>query len=142
MNIGSFLDTAPSCQLIHNFFIFVNVVTPVGCNGNKMFIYIFAGLLINFNEILDRIFISIISFLVNSLPYFAGICPVGGQQLPTIADESSFKYLGKCFYFKMDHSNIKLKLKERLADMLKTTSELNIKPQQKLKILRLFIHHS
>jgi hypothetical protein len=64
---------------------------------------------------------------------------VGGQQLPTIADESSFKYLGKCFDFKMDHSNIKLKLKERLADMLKTTSELNIKPQQKLKILRLFI---
>ena len=57
---------------------------------------------------------------------------VGGQQLPTIADQSSFKYLGKCFDFKMDHSNIKLKLKERLADILKTTSELNIKPQQKL----------
>ena len=74
----------------------------------------------------------------NYSPYQPSLS-VGGQQLPTIADESSFKYLVKCFDFKMDHSYIKLKLEERLADMLKTTSKLNVKPHQKLKILRLFI---
>ena len=64
---------------------------------------------------------------------------VGGQPLPAIEDDSSFKYLGKCFDFKMDHSKVKLNLKERLSNMLNITTDLKIKPQQKLKILRLFI---
>ena len=59
--------------------------------------------------------------------------------LPAIEDDSSFKYLGKCFDFKMDHSKVKLNLKERLSNMLNITTDLKIKPQQKLKILCLFI---
>ena len=64
---------------------------------------------------------------------------VGDKSLPAIEDGASFKYLGKCFDFSMDHSTIKSKIKDRLSELLKITSYLSIKSSQKLKILRLYI---
>ena len=51
----------------------------------------------------------------------------------------SFKYLGKIFAAKMDNFEAKSLLKLKLEKLLKTTSDLNIKAQLKLKILKSYI---
>jgi hypothetical protein len=64
---------------------------------------------------------------------------VGDSSIPALEDGANFKYLGKFFDFLMNNSEIKNTLEHRLTSLLKTTSELKIKPQQKMQILRLYI---
>ena len=55
--------------------------------------------------------------------------------IPQIAIGESFVYLGKLFNFKMDNSLAKDKLFTKLKFLLKTTSDLKIRAQLKIKIL-------
>ena len=64
---------------------------------------------------------------------------VGDSSIPALEDGANFKYLGKFFDFLMNNSEIKNILEHRLTSLLKTTSTLKIKPQQKMQILRLYI---
>ena len=60
--------------------------------------------------------------------------------IPQIAIDESFVYLGKLFNFKMDNSLAKEKLFTKLKFLLKTTSDLKIRAQLKIKILLRYIH--
>jgi len=60
--------------------------------------------------------------------------------IPQIAIGESFVYLGKLFNFKMDNSLAKEKLFTKLKFLLKTTSDLKIRAQLKIKILLRYIH--
>ena len=60
--------------------------------------------------------------------------------IPQIAIGESFVYLGKLFNFKMDNSLAKDKLFTKLKFLLKTTSDLKIRAQLKIKILLRYIH--
>ena len=51
----------------------------------------------------------------------------------------SFKYLGKVFSFNQNDEPAKFTLKTRLKELLDKTSSLEISPQMKLKVLRLYI---
>ena len=64
---------------------------------------------------------------------------IDDDNVPAVKMNESFKYLGKIFDAKMDNFEAKSLLKLRLEKLLKTTSDLNIKAQLKLKILRSYI---
>ena len=70
---------------------------------------------------------------------FQPVLCVGDQVLPPVEMDKSFKYLGKLFNFGMREIEIKEQLEERLSGILITTSCLKIKPQTKLRILRLYL---
>ena len=59
--------------------------------------------------------------------------------VPSVEIDDSFKYLGKIFNFSMNDEPAKINLKTRLRELLDKTSSLDISPQMKLKILRLYI---
>ena len=54
-------------------------------------------------------------------------------------DGAHFKYLGRLYDFAMKNDDIQASLDIKLTSLLKTTSELEINPQQKLKILKICI---
>jgi len=64
---------------------------------------------------------------------------INNESIPPVEIGSSFTYLGKVFDFEMNNQAAKVQLTEKLTRLLKTTSALNINPQQKLKILKVFI---
>ena len=64
---------------------------------------------------------------------------IGESSIPPLKDGAQFKYLGRFFDFEMKNEDTKTVLDQKLTTLLKTTSVLNIKPQQKLKILRSYI---
>ena len=64
---------------------------------------------------------------------------IGINQIQPVQPGGSFTYLGKIFEFDMNNSAIKSEMAKHLSTLLKTTSELDIKPQSKLKILQYFI---
>ena len=70
---------------------------------------------------------------------FQPFLTIGDQSLPAVEDGDSFKYLGKLFDFSMKNTAIKTTLRDQLKRLLEITSNLDIKPQQKLKILRNYI---
>jgi len=59
--------------------------------------------------------------------------------VPSVEIGGSFKYLGKVFSFNQNDEPAKLNLKTRLKELLDKTSSLEISPQMKLKVLRLYI---
>ena len=67
------------------------------------------------------------------------IFPIGDKYVPVVNIGESFTYLGKHFDFNMDNQKAKQQLKDKLTVLLRTTSGLDIKPQQKLEILKKFI---
>ena len=77
--------------------------------------------------------------LDGSYQQFQPVLTIGDQSLPAIEDGDSFKYLGKMFDFSMKNTAIKETLKDRMKRLLEVTSALEIKPQQKLKILKIYI---
>ena len=60
--------------------------------------------------------------------------------IPTVAIGSSFTYLGKIFNFEMKKKEAKEQLLTRLRKLLKITSDLPIRPQLKLNILKRYIY--
>ena len=64
---------------------------------------------------------------------------IGNESIPTVEIGASFTYLGKMFDFDMNNNAAKIQLSEKLTRLLNKTSALNIDPQQKLKILKVFI---
>ena len=70
---------------------------------------------------------------------FQPMLTIGGKTIPAIENGGSFKYLGKIFDYDMKNNLTKTILVDRLKNLLKTTSELDVKPQRKMKILNLFI---
>ena len=62
------------------------------------------------------------------------------EKIPPIAIGSSFTYLGKIFSFEMKNKEAKDRLLNRLRQLLKITSDLPIRPQFKLNILRKYIY--
>ena len=61
-------------------------------------------------------------------------------RIPTVAIGSSFTYLGKIFNFEMKKKEAKEQLLTRLRKLLKITSDLPIRPQLKLNILKRYIY--
>ena len=59
--------------------------------------------------------------------------------VPSVEIDDSFKYLGKFFNFSTNDEPAKINLKTQLRELLDKTSSLDISPQMKLKILRLYI---
>lgn len=66
---------------------------------------------------------------------------VDTQKIPVIQINDSFKYLGKLFDFSMDDSKAKDLLKKKLHELLQITSSLKCKAQNKIKILKMYIHN-
>lgn len=64
---------------------------------------------------------------------------VDNSRIPTVDLGASFKYLGKIFNFEMDNAEVKTQLVTRLSSILKITTNLKIKAQLKLKILKSYI---
>jgi len=62
------------------------------------------------------------------------------QQVPHIAINGEYKYLGRIFNFSMDNATAKTALEQKLTRMLIVTSGLKISAQTKLKILSTYIH--
>ena len=69
------------------------------------------------------------------LPYLT----IMNEQIPHVKIGSFFTYLGKKFDFNMDNAVIETDLISRLKTLLQKTSDLNVRPQMKLKILKLYI---
>ena len=61
-------------------------------------------------------------------------------RIPTVAIGSSFTYLGKIFNFEMKKKEAKEQLLTRLRKLLIITSDLPIRPQLKLNILKRYIY--
>jgi len=59
--------------------------------------------------------------------------------VPSIDKAGSFLYLGKRFDFTMSNELTKTELIDHLGGLLLTTSNLQIRPQSKLKILKKYI---
>ena len=64
---------------------------------------------------------------------------VNAGHVPAIAMGDHFKYLGRYFDFKMDDSLPKSEILTKVSALLKTISDLQIKPQTKLKIFDRYI---
>ena len=64
---------------------------------------------------------------------------INNSIIPAVEKNKSFTYLGKIFDFAMDNNTIKEKLVSKLKEMLNTISDLKIKSQLKLKILKLYV---
>jgi len=66
---------------------------------------------------------------------------VEGQQIPTIPIGKEFTYLGRLFSFDINgQKTAKSLIIDKLNNLLTITSKLKLRPQTKLKILKLYIH--
>ena len=73
---------------------------------------------------------------------YAQFCPnltIMDTPVPSVEIGGSFKYLGKMFNFIQNDESTKVNLQTRLKSLLDKTSSLDISPQMKLKVLRLYI---
>ena len=73
---------------------------------------------------------------------YTQFCPnltIMDAPVPSVEIGGSFKYLGKVFSFNQNDEPAKFTLKTRLKELLDKTSSLEISPQMKLKVLRLYI---
>ena len=61
-------------------------------------------------------------------------------RIPSVAIGSSFTYLGKLFNFEMKKKEAKEQLLTRVKKLLKITTDLPIRPQMKMNILKKFIY--
>ncbi len=64
---------------------------------------------------------------------------IDNETIPQIEIGDHFVYLGKIFDFALNNVIAKENIKNKLRDLLKTTDNLKICSQQKLKILRIFV---
>jgi zinc-binding in reverse transcriptase len=64
---------------------------------------------------------------------------INNVQIPSTTLGESFVYLGKTFDFEMDNSHVKAKLLSRVKDMLLIITNLRVRPQLRLKILRQYV---
>jgi len=64
---------------------------------------------------------------------------VNGSLIPQIECKCDFKYLGKLFNFDMNTDSIKAQLKIKLQSLLSKVTQAKLKPQTKLKVLKLAI---
>ena len=64
---------------------------------------------------------------------------IGNENISAVPLNASFKYLGKLFNANMDNSDAKTIVRDKLEKLLTMTSEMNLKSQLKLKILKLYI---
>ena len=64
---------------------------------------------------------------------------IDNTKIPALDLGASFTYLGKIFNFKMDNAEVKTQLVSRLSKFLEIISNLNIKVQLKLKILKIYV---
>ena len=64
---------------------------------------------------------------------------IGDEDISAVKLNESFKYLGKLFNAHMNNAEAKVIVQNKLDSLLVKTTELNLKPQLKLKILKLYI---
>ena len=76
----------------------------------------------------------------NTFSQFDPAIFINGEQIPVVSAGGSFVYLGKIFSFDLKKDEAKNKMSEKLATLLRITSQLKVKPQWKLEILRRYIH--
>ena len=66
---------------------------------------------------------------------------VEGKQVPSVAQGEDFCYLGKLYNFEINASaGAKEFITNKLKALLAVTNKLKVRPQTKLKILKLYIH--
>ena len=70
---------------------------------------------------------------------FQPILVVNGWPIPPLKDAEQFKYFERLFSSGMKNEFVKTEWNHRLTSLLETTSNLNIKPQQKLSTLKIYI---
>jgi Reverse transcriptase (RNA-dependent DNA polymerase) len=75
------------------------------------------------------------SNLVQILPKIS----INAGPIPTTPIGGNFKYLGRFFNFDMDGEPEKTEMEDKLSNLLKITTDLQVKPQTKLKILDRYI---
>ena len=76
----------------------------------------------------------------NTFSQFNPALFVNGEQIPMVPAGGSFVYLGKIFNFDLKKDEAKNNISEKLTKLLRITSQLKVKPQLKLAILRRYIH--
>ena len=64
---------------------------------------------------------------------------IGDENISAVKLNESFKYLGKLFNAHMNNAEAKVIVQNKLDSLLVKTTKLNLKPQLKLKILKLYI---
>ena len=64
---------------------------------------------------------------------------INDETIPQVENNGHFTYLGKQFDFDMKNESVKSNLHSKLSDLLKKTTDLNVCPQLKLKILKFYI---
>ena len=65
---------------------------------------------------------------------------VNSEKIPAVQMGGNFTYLGKIFDFDLKNIPAKNQISSKLQSLLDITSGLQIKPQLKLKILKLYVH--
>ena len=65
---------------------------------------------------------------------------ISNEKIPLVPSGESFVYLGKIFNSDMKNDEAKTKVVDKLKNLLRITSSLNISTQMKLQILRRYIH--
>jgi hypothetical protein len=74
-----------------------------------------------------------------SYEQFSPNLSIGDENISAVPMNESFKYLGKLFNANMDNTEAKAIVQNKLEKLLIHTTELKIKAQLKLKILRFYI---
>ena len=64
---------------------------------------------------------------------------INNETIPQVESNGHFTYLGKQFDFDMKNESVKFNSHSKLSDLLKKTTDLNVCPQLKLKILKYYI---
>ena len=66
---------------------------------------------------------------------------VSGKHIPRVAIDGDFIYLGKLFNFEVNaNTSAKNFIYNKLKELLTVTGKFKVRPQTKLKILKLYIH--
>ena len=65
---------------------------------------------------------------------------IDGTKIPVVALDSDFVYLGKCFNGDMNKDNAEINLIAKLKDLLSKITNLPLKPQTKIKLLKMVIY--
>ena len=68
-----------------------------------------------------------------------GLFVADGGPIPPVKSGDAFVYLGRSFDFNINHESVKSHLSKRLRALLLETSKLQVRPQSKLKILKMYI---
>ena len=65
---------------------------------------------------------------------------INNEQVPVVKHHEDFIYLGKYFNYNMNKDRIKTELSNKLKSLINIVSDLKIKPQLKLKLLKFAIY--